>query len=403
MSRGSAGPRQRVAAAASSGGSVEALIEQFAPVADELERASDDLIDRITAALRDEIPSFRPIASSALREFVSLHVRRGLEASRGDATPSEADLEEAAVIGREAARFGIPADELLQSMRVGVRIFWLECVELGARRKLDPATLIAAAELIWGWADAVGLAAVGGHRGTAIEEAVYLERRRCSFLLGVLQGSITGSDLRTGADLYGLALDREYIPIRARSFGPARSADKSERALRRAMPPAESFVLCPLDEDLGGIIQHRPTIDDPDVLIGIGRPAPLPDLGPSYADAVRALEVAARFDLRGVVSLDDLALRSPVTSETALGERLQARYLQPLRDGSSAGAELERTLRAYLEHGFRGEPTANSLHIHMNTLRKRLRRIEQLNGVSFRDPAQIAELWWALQYDSIRR
>ena len=383
--------------------SVDRLIEQFAPVAEELERSSEDLIDRITAAVREEIPSFRPIASAALREFVALNVRRGLEASRGDAKPSEADLEEAAVVGREAARFGIPADELLHSMRVGVRIFWLESVELATRRRLDPATLIAAAELIWAWADAVGLAAVRGHRATAVEEAVYFERQRCSFLLGVLQGSVTGSELRAGADLYGLPLDRKYVPVRARSFGPARSASQSERALRHAIGPTDAAVFCPLDDDLAGIVPSRPAIDDPDVLVAVGRPARLPEIGPSYADAIRALEVAARFDLRGDVGLDDLSLRTPVTSETALGERLVARYLSPLRDGSQAGADLERTVRAYLEHGFRGEPTAQSLHVHMNTLRKRLRRVEQLTGLGFRDPAQIAELWWALEYDRISR
>jgi PucR C-terminal helix-turn-helix domain len=387
----------------SASGSVSGVIEQFAPVAEELERVSDDLIERITAALREEIPSFRPIASTALREFVSLHVRRGLEASRGDATPTEADLEEAAVIGREAARFGIPAEELLQSMRVGVRIFWLECVELATQRRLDPATLIAAAELIWAWADAVGLAAVRGHRGTAVEEAVYLERRRCSFLLGILQGSVTGADLRAGAELYGMALDRKYVPVRARSFGPARSASQSERALRHVVGPAEAAVFCPLDDDIAGILPSRPTIDDPNVLVGVGRPAQLTEIGPSYADAVRALEVAARFGLRGDIGLDDLSLRTPITSESALGERLVARYLGPLRDGSQAGADLERTVHAYLDNGFRGDATAAALHIHMNTLRKRLQRIEQLAALSFRDPAQIAELWWALQYDQISR
>ena len=378
------------------------LIDQFAPVAAELERVADDLIDRITAALRAEVPSFAPIAYSGLREVVSVHVRRGLEASQGDAAPSEADLEEAAVIGREAARFGIPPEEALQAMRVGVRIFWLECVQLGAERGLDPGTLIGAAELIWAWADEVGLAVVRGHREIGLEEAVYLERQRCAFLLGVLQGSVTGTEMRGGADLYGLALDRDYVPVRARAFGAARPAAHCERALRYAVGRSDAGSFCAVDEDLVGIVAARPEVDDSQVLVGIGGAAPLAEIGPSYADAVRALEVGARFGMRGVVSLDDLSLRGPITSETALGERLVARYLEPFRGGSHASTELERTLREYLEHGFRGEPTARSLHIHMNTLRNRLRRIEQLTGLSFRDPTQIAELWWALQYDAIR-
>lgn len=394
MGRGASEPQGGAA-------SVSTLIEQFAPVAEELERASEDLIDRITIALRAEVPSMRPIASAALREFASVHVRRGLEATRGSGAPSDRDLAEAAVVGREAARFGIPADELLQAMRVGVRIFWLECVEVAAERELDPATLIEGAELIWGWADAVGLAAVRGHRETAVEESVYLERQRCAFLVGALQGSISGSDLRTGADLYGLRLDRDYVPLRARAFGAARSPAQCERALRHAFGPAvDDILVCTVGDDLAGIVPERPEIDDPQVLIGVGRAARLPEIVSPYADAVRAIEVATRFGLRGVVSLEGLSLRAPVASETALGERLVSRYLAPLRNGTRANADLERTVRTYVEQNFHAEETANSLHIHMNTLRNRLRRIEDLTGLNFRNATQIAELWWALQYDS---
>lgn len=102
-----------------------------------------------------------------------------------------------------------------------------------------------------------------------------------------------------------------------------------------------------------------------------------------------------------MLDLGDLSLRAPIVRETTLGQSLVARYLEPLRDGSHAGAELERSLRAYLDAGLRGEPAARALQVHVNTLRNRLRRIESLVGVELRDPRQLAELWWALQYDRI--
>ncbi|MGH2957636.1 MAG: PucR family transcriptional regulator [Solirubrobacterales bacterium] len=381
---------------------IEELIEQFAPVAAELEQRREELIDRITTAIREEIPNYGTIPYRGLRDAVSVHVRRGLEASRGDATASPADLEEAMVIGREAAHFGIPVEGLLQGMRVGVRIFWTECVEAATAHGLDPRTLIAAAELIWNWADAVGLAFVRGHREAAVEEAVHLERERSTFLVGLLQGSLTGPELRSGAEANGLALDREYLPLRARAFGAARPPAHCERTIRRALgPTAEGVTLCPFDEDLIGLVPSRPEIDDPEVVIGLGPPAPAERISPSYGEALRALEAASRFGLRGSFDLADLSLRAPVATETALGERLVARYLAPFRDGSHAGAELERTLRAYLEQGLRGESAARALNVHVNTLRNRLRRIERLIGVSFRDTAQLAELWWALEYDCV--
>lgn len=378
------------------------LIEQFAPVAAELERVSEQLIDRITTAIRAEVPGYGSIPYSGLRDAVAVHVRRGLEASRGDATASPADLEEAAVIGREAAHFAVPVEGLLQAMRVGVRIFWTECVEAAAASDLEPRTLIAAAELIWNWADAVGLAFVRGHREASVEQAVHLERERSAFLVGMLKGSLTGPELRARAELHDLALDRRYVPLRARAFGAGRPAAHCERAIRHAFGPAtDGVMVCPLEDGLVGLVPERPVLDDAEVVIGLGPAAAVEQLPASYVEATRAVEVAARFGLRGAFDLADLSLRAPVATESALGRRLVARYLEPFRDESHTGAELERTLRAYLAHGFRAEAAARALHIHLNTVRNRLRRIEQASGVSWRDPAHIAELWWAIEYDGL--
>ena len=381
---------------------IDEVITRFAPITAELERNYDRLVEQITATIRDESPSHRKIPYAGVRDAVSLHVRQGLEACRGNAAASPADLEEAEVIGREAAHFGLPIEALLQGMRIGVRIFWHACVEAAAARDVDPRTLIAAAGLIWNWADAVALAFERGHREAAVEEAVHLERERSAFLVGVLQGSLTDQELRAGAETYGLSPEAEYVPIRARAFGAVRPAAHCERAIRRALGSAgEELLVCPLEDGLLGVLSRRPPVDDPDVVIGLGRPAPLERIATSYGEATRALEVGARFGLRGALDLADLSLRAPVATETALGKQLVDRYLGPFRDGSHAGRELERTLRAYLAEGLRREPTATTLHVHVNTLRNRLRRIEESTGVDLRDPAHIAELWWALEFDRI--
>ncbi|HVE67512.1 MAG TPA: helix-turn-helix domain-containing protein [Solirubrobacteraceae bacterium] len=306
------------------------------------------------------------------------------------------------VIGREAASFGIPAEGLLQAIRVGVRIFWTACVESANAHDVDPRTLVDAAELIWGWSDDIGLALVRGHRDIAVEKALEVEHERSKFLLGTLQGSLAGHDLRRGAELHGLALEREYVPLRARAFSDARSAAHCERALRHAFGPAtEGVLVCRVDGDLVGIAPKRPAIDDPEVVVGLGPAASLERIAPSYGEALRALEAAARFGMRGAFELADLGLLPSVADETSVGERLVARYLVPFRDGSQTGEQLEQTLRAYLEGGLRTEAASRALHVHVNTLRNRLRRIEELIGIDFRDPGHIAELWWALAYNRI--
>lgn len=50
-------------------------------------------------------------------------------------------------------------------------------------------------------------------------------------------------------------------------------------------------------------------------------------------------------------------------------------------DREHPGAELERTLRQYLEHQYHATETAELLHIHRTTLLYRLRRIRELTGI----------------------
>ena len=56
---------------------------------------------------------------------------------------------------------------------------------------------------------------------------------------------------------------------------------------------------------------------------------------------------------------------------------------------ADTGAELLPTLREYVLSGCRQAETAERLHVHLNTLKYRLRRIEELTGADFRDPEEV--------------
>jgi PucR family transcriptional regulator, purine catabolism regulatory protein len=64
--------------------------------------------------------------------------------------------------------------------------------------------------------------------------------------------------------------------------------------------------------------------------------------------------------------------------------------------GRVATHELRQTLLAYLEHDLDIRRTAQSLHLHANSLRYRLGRIEEQLGLSLRHPSTIANLHLAL-------
>jgi DNA-binding PucR family transcriptional regulator len=48
------------------------------------------------------------------------------------------------------------------------------------------------------------------------------------------------------------------------------------------------------------------------------------------------------------------------------------------------------------------EAAARELVVHPNTLRYRLKRVEELAGVDLRQTTDIVELWWALERRRVR-
>ena len=80
---------------------------------------------------------------------------------------------------------------------------------------------------------------------------------------------------------------------------------------------------------------------------------------------------------------------------------LRDRYLTPLRAAGDFGAVLEETLRAYLAHGQSITRTAETLVLHPNTLRYRLRRFADLTGRTLESTEVVAELLWALEVGDV--
>ena len=129
---------------------------------------------------------------------------------------------------------------------------------------------------------------------------------------------------------------------------------------------------------------------------GIGRPVEaIAAVRESLRDAELALERATAEN--AVVAFEHFDLGTLLLSE-ASPERLEpkvAELIAVLRENPA----LHETLVAYFEHELDVPATAAELHLHPNSLRYRLSRIEELLGRSLKRPATIAELHIALLAD----
>ena len=359
----------------------------------ELESEGETLADAVVERIRAAVPDFRRLPRGTLRRAVQDTMRRELAALHDVRAPTPDELDGSARIARERAEQGLSVESVLHAHRVAVSVVWARFGELARERGAGVATVLAFSETLWRWADAVMDVVAAAHREVELQLAREEQQRRDAFVLALLTAGDT-AELRRDAATYGVDPEREYVPFRAR----AHDRDPTKAlAHRTALALAgDQGLVTGLDGDVIGIATRRP-LPIAGLTVGVGRPSALDALPASFAEASRALQTAIAFGHEGVHSLADLSILPAVLVDGALGDAFVARYLEPLEAMGRHGAEVEATLRAWLEAGMRIDDTARALHVHPNTLRHRLRRFEESTDANLRSATNVMELWWALE------
>jgi len=124
---------------------------------------------------------------------------------------------------------------------------------------------------------------------------------------------------------------------------------------------------------------YAPVLSVP-VVVGIGPCVPLLKVAESFRTASLVLDAARKLHACGTFGLEDLSWRLAALAQPDVGRFLAERYLMPLREEGDFGRLLEETMRAYLAQGQSIARAAGVLMVHVNTLRYRLRKFEDLTG-----------------------
>jgi hypothetical protein len=264
------------------------------------------------------------------------------------------------------------------------------------------------------------------------------ERLRSDFLSDLLEGRDVAAD-RIGerARHYGLTLGAEHrVVVAALEDGPAHLARtrRPEAAGRDRRAQVLAALAATLVERLPGALTGRagdvvtvavPTGGDParalervtgaiaagrtrvaelvpglQVSAGIGAVArAAPDFRASYAGATRCLDVLRRLGRPGeTLAADDLGILG-LFVDNARPEELEAlarQVLGPALDHDArTGSELLRTLESYLGCGCDARACARDLYVHANTVRYRLRQLQELCGLDLRDPQDLLRVTMA--------
>jgi PucR-like helix-turn-helix protein len=358
----------------------------------DLEDELDALVARIVERIREEIPDFRRLPADTLGRAVRGNVGRALASLRELRPPTPAELEGSAAVGRERAEQGLTVDAVLHAYRISVTGVWSRFGELARERGADVTSVLAFSETLWLWADAVMDVVATAYREVELQRTREEQQQRDAFVYATLLGTTDPAELRRDSAAHHVDPERPYTPFRARAVAGERLPS---RRVALALAGDDGLVAA-LDHDLVGIAA-RPPVPIAGVCAGIGPPARLAELPGAFALAARALQTALAFGQEGVFSLSDLSIRPAILVDAALGDAFVVRYLDPLAALGRLGTELETTLRTWFDHGMHIEDTARSLHVHPNTLRHRLRRFEETTEANLKRPADLIELWWALE------
>jgi purine catabolism regulator len=242
-------------------------------------------------------------------------------------------------------------------------------------------------------------------RGALLEEALAPAEER----------GLTPLAARAAAFGVDFARPARIIVVRAAADGDA-GLDRAARALAARLvqvgaphlasrrPATLTLLVQPSDDAQLAAALAAVAAAHPALAIGVGRPVTgIAEARDSLRDAALAADRARDADGAGnagtaaharIVRFEDLDLGEFVVSEIGL-ERLRPKVAAPLAV-LRGNPPLHDALTAYFEHDLDIVAAAKALHLHPNSVRYRLSRVEQLIGRPLRSPATIAELHIAM-------
>ncbi|KRC50182.1 MULTISPECIES: PucR family transcriptional regulator [unclassified Nocardioides] len=369
---------------------------------------SDELGAALADAVLAQVPFYAAsptVATGELRASSVEHLRFVFSALT---VQQDLDLVAAEETGRQRAAAGVPLPALLAAYRVGFRHIWEHVVAESRAAGADTETLLAATEHAVAAHDAFAHAASAAHAETTADQLVRHQERRTALVDALLGGRIgERAAVWELAGMLGLGVGGPYVAVSVAVPTLGQPALEHLEADLRARDLPSVWLLRP-DRQLG-LVEVRRADRVAELVARLrqlattptGVSSPFEDLTDAR-DAVRLAESAMGSARTGAGNLVRVFEDSPLAlAATGSPEMLQrvARTVFSRLDEQRTGDRdlLLDTLAAWLDAGGSTSHAAEALFLHPNTVRQRLRRLEELTGRSMTDPRQVAELCLALE------
>ncbi|MGW0626615.1 PucR family transcriptional regulator [Streptomyces sp. NPDC002758] len=325
---------------------------------------------------------------------------------------TDPDVRPAQETGRLRAEQGVPLADTLHAYRVGFEYFWSQMIDEAQRHPgVTDAQLVAGSSEVWALFGRYAEAVAASYREASAELALRREARRSALVEALFTGALADRTTQwEAAGQLGLPERGPYAVVAASVPDPGQEPLPGiERTLWEAHVPSAWRLLPDAQIGLVSLAHHdAETV----ILRALRRRGPGGARGARVGvsprfDSLRDTPQALRFarlaldglpgDGPGVARFDDSPLAMLVAAAPAEAARLVEVVLGPVLELPEAErARLLQTLGHWFTAGGAAAEAAERLFVHPNTVRYRLRRIEELTRRSLSDPAALADLGTAL-------
>jgi hypothetical protein len=373
----------------------------------------EELATELTGLIRRAEPFYdkdNVVSADDLRGSVRNNLTYILYRLAGRPTPG---LEAARATGRRRAEQGAPLPAILHSYRVAGTAIWSAILEDGLAHGGDTAALLLTASELWSTMDELSGAVTDAYRETIAERARSNTQTRNAMLDVLLRGDLgDGSRLWESAATLQLPNHGSFVVVAAHAARPGvESIPQPEEALRAK--GIQSAWRVEIDAHVGVVVlTPRNGIEAVCARLGelIGGPAGVSapyqglDQTPAALRQARLARAAATPGSREVVRFELVPVAVLLASAPEAAAGVAHEVLGPVLALPAVECEiLLGTLRTWFAEDGATSVAAAKLHVHRNTVRYRLRRLEELTGRSLIKPTGIAELHLALEAARILR
>jgi sugar diacid utilization regulator len=321
----------------------------------------------------------------------------------------DVDVSAAEQTGTTRALTGVPLPALMTAYRIGFRFMWEETLAAARATGIPAESILEVTARVFLAQDTFTQAMASAYREQLTAQILEQEEERSALVEALLSRRITDTQsLWEAADLLRLPTSGPYVVVAAElpAIGklglPAIENKLAARDIRSA------WRLLP-DLHIGVVhVRIRNTVD---TLISVLRQAATVRVGISppfhelaeTSDALRFARLAVTGKPSGdslVTIFDDTPLAVAAVSAPEVMTKIRSSVLKGLNELPSAERTiLLDTFEAWLQAGGSANDTASKIFCHPNTVRHRLRRIEELTGRSLSRPKDIAELCLAFEVE----